>query len=153
MKTTKPFGKQSGFPRLGAILNIVPARKSASLVAVNTVVAQPFRLSPGFNQSRQSTHLGPIQQSRHRNPDPSGPIVWSFGLGPNDFSANSIIGVNDAERVADYTLMAGTGTPAGVIPQSPGGAPDNSYQSSLISWARSSGSTVSLGKVATGRTR
>ena len=56
---------------------------------------------------------------------PSGNIIWSFGLGPNDFSAKSIIGVNDAERVGLLTLMAGTGTPPGVIPQAPGGAPDN----------------------------
>src|SRR5271157_5901648 len=56
---------------------------------------------------------------------PSGKIVWSFGRGPNDFSAKSIIGVNDAQRVGFYTLMAGTGTPAGVIPQAPDGVPDN----------------------------
>lgn len=55
----------------------------------------------------------------------SGNIVWSFGLGPNDFSANSIIGVNDAQRVGPFTLMAGTGTPPNVIPQAPNGAPDN----------------------------
>ncbi len=30
---------------------------------------------------------------------PGGNIVWQFGLGPNDFSAKSIIGVNDAQRV------------------------------------------------------
>jgi hypothetical protein len=57
--------------------------------------------------------------------DPAGNILWSFGLGPNDFSPRSIIGVNDAERVGQLTLMAGTGTPPGVIPQAPGGAPDN----------------------------
>ncbi len=57
--------------------------------------------------------------------DPAGDIVWSFGLGPNDFTAKSIIGTNDAERVGALTLMAGTGTPPGVIPQSPGGQPDN----------------------------
>jgi outer membrane protein assembly factor BamB len=57
--------------------------------------------------------------------DPAGNIVWSFGLGPNDFSAHSPIGVNDAERVGDLTLMAGTGTPAGLIPQAPDGAADN----------------------------
>ncbi len=56
---------------------------------------------------------------------PAGDIVWSFGLGPNDFTANSIIGCNDAERIGPRTLMAGTGTPPGVIPQSPGGAADN----------------------------
>jgi hypothetical protein len=57
--------------------------------------------------------------------NPAGDIVWSFGLGPNDFSALSVIGVNDAQRVGALTLMAGTGTPAGVIPQAPNGAPDN----------------------------
>src|SRR5579859_6940646 len=54
-----------------------------------------------------------------------GKIVWSFGLGPNDFSPRSVIGVNDAQRVGDLTLMAGTGTPAGVIPQAPNGVADN----------------------------
>jgi len=57
--------------------------------------------------------------------DPAGDIVWQFGLGPNDFSPKSIIGCNDAQRVGQLTLMAGTGTPAGVIPQATNGAPDN----------------------------
>ncbi len=57
--------------------------------------------------------------------DPDGDILWSFGLGPNDFSAKSIIGVNDAQRVGTFTLMAGTGTPGGVIPQAPDGVADN----------------------------
>ncbi len=56
---------------------------------------------------------------------PSGNIIWSFGLGPNDFSADSIIGCNDSQRVGPFTLMAGTGTPPGVIPQAPNGAVDN----------------------------
>src|ERR1035438_7349104 len=57
--------------------------------------------------------------------DPAGKIVWQFGRGPADFSANSIIGVNDAERVGPFTLMAGARTPAGLIPEAPGGAVDN----------------------------
>jgi hypothetical protein len=56
---------------------------------------------------------------------PGGDILWSFGLGPNDFSKHSIIGCNDAQRVGRFTLMAGTGTPAGVIPQASNGAVDN----------------------------
>jgi hypothetical protein len=56
---------------------------------------------------------------------PSGKIVWSFGLGPNDFSPRSIIGVNDSQRIGVFTLMAGTGTPAGVVTNAPDGAPDN----------------------------
>jgi hypothetical protein len=43
--------------------------------------------------------------------EPNGKIVWQFGKGPQDFSEESIIGVNDAQRVGEFTLMAGTGTP------------------------------------------
>jgi hypothetical protein len=56
---------------------------------------------------------------------PSGEIVWQFGLGPNDMSERSIIGTNDAQRVGDMTLMAGTGIPPGVDPIFPGGVADN----------------------------
>jgi hypothetical protein len=61
--------------------------------------------------------------------DPSGKIVWHFGKGPADFSPDSIIGVNDAQRVGKLTLMAGTGTPGGQ-PEAPdctnpAGCPDN----------------------------
>jgi hypothetical protein len=45
--------------------------------------------------------------------DPAGDIVWQFGNGPGDTSANAIVGTNDAERVGDLTLMSGTGIPAG----------------------------------------
>jgi hypothetical protein len=54
-------------------------------------------------------------------------IVWQFGNGSEKPGPNSIVGVNDAERVGPYTLMAGTGIPAGA----PGcsdlinGCPDN----------------------------
>ena len=67
-----------------------------------------------------------------------GNIVWQFGRGPEDFSGRSPIGVNDAQRVGALTLMAGTGTPAGVIPQAPDGAADNRVmlvdQSGRIIW-------------------
>lgn len=56
---------------------------------------------------------------------PDGRIVWQFGHGPLDFSAKSIIGVNDSQRIGPFTLMAGTGTPPNVIPQAPDGVPDN----------------------------
>src|SRR3974377_1931427 len=57
--------------------------------------------------------------------DPKGKIVWQFGLGPNDFSPKSIIGCNDAQRVGQLTLMAGTGTPPHTIPQATTGLADN----------------------------
>src|SRR5258708_6116737 len=61
--------------------------------------------------------------------DRRGKIVWQFALGPADFSPASVIGVNDAQRVGDLTLMAGTGTPGGQ-PEAPNctnpsGCPDN----------------------------
>jgi outer membrane protein assembly factor BamB len=45
--------------------------------------------------------------------DPAGTIVWSFGSGHGNTSAGAIVGTNDAERVGVYTLMSGTGIPAG----------------------------------------
>ena len=60
--------------------------------------------------------------------DAENDVVWQFGLGPNDLSPQSIIGVNDAERVGTLTLMAGTGVPAATPPLEPGcasGCADN----------------------------
>ncbi|HYL21988.1 MAG TPA: PQQ-binding-like beta-propeller repeat protein [Gemmatimonadales bacterium] len=57
--------------------------------------------------------------------NPTGTIVWHFGLGPGDVSAASIIGTNDAERVGALTLMAGTGAPPGTEPLCPTGCADN----------------------------
>jgi|HubBroStandDraft_4_1064222.scaffolds.fasta_scaffold00283_16 hypothetical protein len=61
--------------------------------------------------------------------EPDGEIVWQFGKGPKDFTEASIIGTNDAQRVGDFTLMAGTGIPAGQLEApnciSPTGCLDN----------------------------
>ena len=86
--------------------------------------ADNLKLNREFNESGNIL-IADQFNNRVIETDPYGAIVWSFGLGPNDFSARSPIGVNDAERVGSLTLMAGTGTPPGVIPQAPGGAVDN----------------------------
>ncbi len=61
--------------------------------------------------------------------DAENDVVWSFGNGPSDLTASSIVGVNDAERVGDgLTLMAGTGVPAASPALEPGcenGCADN----------------------------
>ena len=60
----------------------------------------------GFNQ-RGNLLIADQFSNRVIETDKAGHIVWSFGLGPKDFSANSIIGVNDVQRVGPFTLMAG----------------------------------------------
>jgi hypothetical protein len=81
-----------------------------------------------FN-SKQNTLIADQFNNRVIEVDHKGNIVWQFGLGPADFSPSSIIGTNDAQRVGDLTLMAGTGTPGGQ-PEAPNctnssGCPDN----------------------------
>jgi len=81
-----------------------------------------------FN-SRHNTLIADQFNNRVIEVDRHGNIVWQFGKGPNDFTASSIIGVNDAQRVGPFTLMAGTGTPGGQ-PEAPScvnpaGCPDN----------------------------
>jgi hypothetical protein len=91
-------------------------------------------LSPEFN--RPGNVLVADQfNNRVIEVDRAGHIVWQFGKGPNDFSGQSIIGENDAQRVGPFTLISGTGdppVPAGSTPP-PGdlcpdlvnGCPDN----------------------------
>jgi hypothetical protein len=98
--------------------------------ALALAVASSGTLAASVGSSSKFNHPGNIliaDQFNNRviETDKIGNIVWSFGLGPNDFSAKSIVGVNDAERVGDLTLMAGTGIPAGVDPNCPGGCADN----------------------------
>ena len=81
-------------------------------------------LKPGFNVPGNIV-IADQFNNRVLEADPDGTIVWQFGFGPNDFSPRSIIGCNDAERVGIFTLMAGTGTPPGVIPQATNGVADN----------------------------
>jgi len=69
-------------------------------------------LSPEFDQPGNIL-IADQFNNRVIEVDRAGHIVWQFGKGPNDFSPRSIIGTNDAQRVGPFTLMAGTGTPAG----------------------------------------
>ena len=59
--------------------------------------------------------------------DGSHHVVWHFGNGSSVAGPHSIVGPNDAERVGDLTLIAGTGTPPGADPSctAPNGCPDN----------------------------
>lgn len=54
-------------------------------------------------------------------------IVWQFGNGSSTAGPRSVVGPNDAERVGNLTLIAGTGTPMGADPScsNPSGCLDN----------------------------
>ena len=95
-----------------------------SIAVAGDDAGRDMRSNHGFNK-KGNILIADQFNNRVIETDPAGNIVWSFGLGPNDFSAKSPIGVNDVERVGNLTLMAGTGTPAGLIPQAPAGAADN----------------------------
>jgi len=56
---------------------------------------------------------------------PNGDILWQFGLGPNNVTAKSPVGVNDAQRIDTNTLVSGTGAPPGSEPLCPNGCADN----------------------------
>jgi hypothetical protein len=83
-----------------------------------------FQVNPQFNQPG-NVLIADQWNNRVIETTPAGQIIWSFGLGPTDFSTNSPISVNDAERVGDYTLMANPGDAPGVIPQTPNGSADS----------------------------
>ena len=60
--------------------------------------------------------------------DHSHHVIWHFGNGSPVAGPNSIVGPNDAQRVGPFTLISGTGTPAGADPSCPdlvNGCPDN----------------------------
>jgi len=95
---------------------------SAALVAVVLASTVPAAAADHYLIADQFNNR--VIEVDHR-----GNIVWHFGLGPADFSPASIIGVNDAQRVGEFTLMAGTGTPGGQ-PEAPNctnpsGCPDD----------------------------
>jgi hypothetical protein len=54
-------------------------------------------------------------------------IVWHFGTGSNKPGPDTVVGVNDAQRIGDLgiTLIAGTGIPPGGTPDCPNGCADN----------------------------
>ena len=97
-----------------------------SLAAFPSVFAAstPKITNGGFNQAGNILITDQFN-NRVIEIDPAGNIVWQFGNGPADHSANAITGTNDAERVGSLTLMSGTGTPAGTTAYCKDGCVDN----------------------------
>jgi hypothetical protein len=96
----------------------------AAVVGLAVAVRATFAMDPQFNQPGNIL-ISDQFNNRVIEVSPAGHIIWQFGIGPADFSAKSIVGVNDAQRVGPFTLMAGTGIPAGVDPLAPSGVADN----------------------------
>ncbi len=119
--TESTTNRVSQTPWLGRFQAIVALLLALTIGAAS---ARADRRFAGFNR-RGNILIADQFNNRVVEITSAGNIVWSFGLGPNDFSPKSIIGCNDAQRVGSFTLMAGTGTPPNVIPQSPNGQPDN----------------------------
>jgi hypothetical protein len=101
------------------------------LIGITVVLSVAFSKEESSGEFNEPGNILIADQFNNRviEVDRSGNIVWQFGLGPTDFSPASIIGTNDAQRVGDLTLMAGTGTPGGQ-PEAPNctnpaGCPDS----------------------------
>src|SRR5512144_1597530 len=90
----------------GAFLGLMLSLLAFSGSAVDGVLGSlPGSRSVGFNTSG-NVLIADQFNNRVIEISPSGNIVWSFGLGPNDFSAKSVVGCNDAQRIGPFTLMA-----------------------------------------------
>jgi hypothetical protein len=95
---------------------------AASLVATCALTAQA---QGGFNapgnvliSDQYNNRVLEVNPNTHR-------VVWRFGNGSSVAGPQSVVGVNDAQRVGFLTLVAGTGVPGGAEPTCPNGCADN----------------------------
>src|SRR6266571_2725003 len=108
-----------------ALLLIVLATASVAVYGIAPVRAGVgSTTNSGFNQAGNILITDQFN-NRVIEIDRAGNIVWQFGNGPGDTSANAIAGTNDAERVGSLTLMSGTGVPPGATTNCKKGCVDN----------------------------
>jgi hypothetical protein len=80
------------------------------------LAASPAGATSVFNQ-RGNILIADQFNNRVIEVDPlSKNIVWQFGNGSSVAGPNSVVAPNDAQRVGDLTLIAGTGAPQGTEP-------------------------------------
>ena len=96
---------------------------AASLFAAGALSAQAQgnHFNPPGNiliSDQYNNRLIEVNPNNHR-------IVWRFGNGSSVAGPHSVVGVNDAQRIGPFTLVAGTGVPAGAEPTCPNGCADN----------------------------
>jgi hypothetical protein len=94
------------------------------LVGANPVSAQSGFNTPGniLIADQFNNRVIEVNPNTHN-------IVWSFGNGSSIPGAHSVVAPNDAQRVGDLTVIAGsgapTGTPTAFEPNCQNGCPDN----------------------------
>ena len=100
-------------------------RLTAVIVAFATLAGcSAIAEGVGFN-TPGNTLIADQFNNRVIEVSPSGDVVWRFGVGPADVSSKSPIGVNDALRVGENTLVSASGAPPGSEPLCPSGCADS----------------------------
>jgi hypothetical protein len=102
---------------------------AAALAPIVVASVGPAASEPAPRTASNKGHVLIADQFNNRVVEVDGGhhVVWHFGNGSSVAGPHSIVGPNDAERVGDLTLIAGTGTPPGADPSctDPNGCPDN----------------------------
>ncbi len=104
-------------------MDTTKAALSAAAIAVVAMAAAGARAG-GYN-AKGDVLIADQFNNRVIEIAPDGHIVWQFGRGPDVVDAASPIGVNDALRIGERTLISATGAPAGTEPKCPSGCADN----------------------------
>ena len=95
-------------------------------VGLGSAATQSSHDKGGFND-RGNWIIADQFNNRVVETNPAHQVVWSFGDGSSVAGPNSVVGPNDAERVGNFTLISGTGTPPSADPSctNPSGCADN----------------------------
>ena len=125
VKSGRRFGAAIG--RRTAIWLISAAVAALVLGAIATAFAKPAPKVPSSFNKPGNILISDQYNNRLIEVTPAGKIVWQFGDGSAVAGPQSVVGVNDAQRIpGGRTLIAGTGVPAGApAPEPAGGAADN----------------------------
>ena len=118
MKTRNPRALRAFERRLGRV-------SALGLVALALIGTASAQADPAHYNQPGNLLIADQFNNRVIEIDAAGHIIWQFGIGPNDVTATSVVGTNDAQRVGNSTLIAATGAPAGFEPACPSGCADN----------------------------
>lgn len=105
--------------RFTAVLFVISIFSMFSLAQVSGASNRDAFNRPGNILISDQFNNRVIEVDRHHH------IVWQFGDGSSVAGPHSVVGVNDAQRIGPFTLVSGTGAPAGSEPACASGCPDN----------------------------